>query len=165
MAIEIVDVTGLARRIRKRKLLMNTDKMHAWEHYFKRRGEENALHCHAGDQTFVVLEGECTIRFPDGGSEVMTPGMVALIGAGSFYQLINTNNGPTVLLGTRSGPKSSDKQVDYASRKVRHAGDGKPDYVLGADGEDRTPLGLAARLKDALFPRRNGLPPRRGPRT
>lgn len=29
------------------------------------------MHCHNADQTFYVIEGECTMHFPDGGKAVM----------------------------------------------------------------------------------------------
>ena len=53
-------------------------------------GNKDDMHCHNADQTFYVIEGECTMRFPDGGSAVLKPGMAALITGGSSYQLENT---------------------------------------------------------------------------
>jgi mannose-6-phosphate isomerase-like protein (cupin superfamily) len=47
------------------------------------------MHCHNADQTFYVIEGECTMRFPDGGEVVLKPGQAAMITGGSFYQLEN----------------------------------------------------------------------------
>ena len=34
MAIEIVDVIGLAHEHKKRQVIMDTRKMHAWMHYY-----------------------------------------------------------------------------------------------------------------------------------
>ncbi len=34
MAIEIVDVIGLAHERKRRKMIMDTRKMHAWMHYY-----------------------------------------------------------------------------------------------------------------------------------
>ncbi len=132
MAIEIVDVPGLGREARKRKVIMNTRKMHAWEHYLAKPGDGTDMHCHPGDQTFICLEGECTMRFPDGGEAVMKPGVVALIEGGSFYQLVNTNDGPTVLMGTRTGPNGSNQHINFESREdVRYPGR-TSEHVLGA---------------------------------
>lgn len=121
MAIEIVDVLGLAHEERSRKVIMDTRKMHAWMHYYPNPGDRDDLHCHPGDQTFMVLEGQCTMRFEDGGSAVMDPGMVALIEGGSFYQLENTGTGPMVLMGTRTGPREANKHINYDTKShLRH---------------------------------------------
>ncbi len=117
MAIEIVDVLGLAREEKRRKVIMDTRKMHAWEHYLPNPGDHTDMHCHPGDQTFMVLEGECTMRFPGDQETVMKPGMVALINGGSYYQLVNTHDGPTVLMGTRTGPNSDNQHINYETRK------------------------------------------------
>jgi mannose-6-phosphate isomerase-like protein (cupin superfamily) len=115
MAIEIVDVLGLAHERKKRKVIMDTRKMHAWMHYYPEPGDHDDLHCHPGDQTFMCLEGECTMHFPDGGSASMKPGMTALIEGGSFYRLENTGTGPMIMMGTRTGPNSANKHINYES--------------------------------------------------
>ncbi|MFT5538819.1 MAG: mannose-6-phosphate isomerase-like protein (cupin superfamily) [Alphaproteobacteria bacterium] len=117
MAIEIVDVVGLAHERKKRKMIMDTRKMHAWMHYYPNPGDHDDLHCHPGDQTFLVLEGQCTMHFPDGGNGVLNSGGVALIEGGSFYSLENTGDGPLVLMGTRTGPHSANKHINYETGK------------------------------------------------
>ena len=122
MAIEIVDVLGLAHEERTRKVIMDTRKMHAWMHYYPNPGDIDDLHCHPGDQTFMVLEGHCTMHFEDGGSSVMGPGMVALIEGGSFYQLENTGTGPMVMMGTRTGPREANTHINFDTKThLRHA--------------------------------------------
>ena len=117
MAIEIADVIGLAHELKSRKIIMDTRKMHAWMHYYPNPGDHDDLHCHPGDQTFLLLEGECTMSFEDGGKSVLKPGMVALIEGGSFYQLENTGDGPMVLMGTRTGPNSANQHINYDTRQ------------------------------------------------
>src|SRR3546814_5487380 len=51
------------------------------------RSQKDDMHCHNADQTFVVLDGECTMSFPDGGKVTLKPGQAALITGGSFYTL------------------------------------------------------------------------------
>ena len=75
------------------------------------------MHCHNADQTFYVIEGECTMRFPDGGKAVLKPGMIATIEGGSFYQLENTGDIPMVMVGTRSGPSEAIQHINYELRK------------------------------------------------
>src|SRR5438128_11284282 len=65
-------------------------------------GNKDDMHCHNADQTFYVIEGECTMRFPDGGKAVMNPGMAALI---------------TGLMGNRSGPSEDIQHINYELRK------------------------------------------------
>ncbi len=131
MAIEVVDVTGLGAETKKRQVIMNTRKMHAWEHYLAKRGDQTDMHCHPGDQTFLVLEGECTMRFPDGGEAVMKPGVVALIQGGSFYQLVNTFDGPTVLMGTRTGANNAIKHINFESREDTRVPSDRAENILG----------------------------------
>jgi mannose-6-phosphate isomerase-like protein (cupin superfamily) len=132
MAINIVDTIKLARDTKKRSMIMDTRKMHAWVHYYPNPGDHDELHCHPGDQTFMCLDGECTMSFPDGGKAVMTTGMVALIEGGSFYRLENTGTGPMILMGTRTGPNSANQHIDYATREDMR---GKRDHVRSRDGE------------------------------
>jgi mannose-6-phosphate isomerase-like protein (cupin superfamily) len=75
------------------------------------------MHCHNADQTFVVLEGECTMSFPDGGKVTLQPGQAALITGGSFYMLENTGEGPMIMMGNRSGPAEKIQIIDYVTRK------------------------------------------------
>ncbi len=116
MGIEIVDIAESARKEKRRRNVFNTPRFHAWMHYYK-PGQHDELHCHNADQTFYVIEGECTMSFPDGGKAVLKPGMAALITGGSFYRLENTGDGPMILMGNRSGPAEKIQIIDYATRK------------------------------------------------
>lgn len=117
MAIEIVDMIKTAHEEGKRKVIFNTPRLHAWLHVYPKPGDKDDMHCHNADQTFYVIEGECTMHFPDGGKAVLKPGMVAVIQGGSFYQLDNTGTGPMVLMGNRSGPKEAIQHINYETRK------------------------------------------------
>jgi mannose-6-phosphate isomerase-like protein (cupin superfamily) len=92
------------------------------------------MHCHNEDQVFVCFEGECTMRFPDGGSAVLKPGMAALINGGSFYQLENTGTGAMILMGHRSGSQDNVAIIDYVTRQdVRKTGGPKVHSGAAAD--------------------------------
>jgi mannose-6-phosphate isomerase-like protein (cupin superfamily) len=117
MAIEILDLVKMAHEEGKRTVIFNTPRLHAWLHVYPKPGDKDDLHCHNADQTFYVIEGECTMHFPDGGKAVLKPGMVAVIQGGSFYQLENTGNEPMVLIGNRSGPKEAIQHINYETRK------------------------------------------------
>jgi hypothetical protein len=73
------------------------------------------------------------MRFPDGGSEVLKPGMAALINGGSFYQLVNSGTGPMIMMGYRSGNQDNVMIIDYVTRQdIRKTGGPK---VRGARAE------------------------------
>ena len=137
MAIEIVDVAGIGAETKKRQVILNTRTLHAWEHYLAEPGDGTDMHCHPGDQTFLVLDGECTKRFTDGGEAVMKPGVVALIQGGSFYQLVKAHDGPTVLMGTRTGGNNANKHINYESREDTRVASDRPERILGVDAAPR----------------------------
>lgn len=117
MAIQIIRAVDVAMREKKRTVVMNTRKLHAWVHYYPTPGDHDEMHCHNEDQVFTVFEGQCTMSFPDGGKAVLDPGMSALITGGSFYQLENTGNGAMIMMGHRSGSQDNVKIIDYVTRK------------------------------------------------
>jgi len=116
MGIEVIDLQKQCNEEQRRRTIFDTPRFHAWMHYYK-PGQTDQLHCHNADQTFYVVEGECTMHFPDGGKSVLTPGMAALITGGSFYQLENSGSGPMVMMGNRSGPAEKIQIIDYVTRK------------------------------------------------
>ena len=116
MPIEIVDMVKKAGE-GKRQVIFNTKRFHAWVHVYPKPGDADDMHCHNADQTFYVIDGECTMHFPDGGKVVMTPGKVATITGGSFYQLENCSDQPMIMMGNRSGPSEDIQIIDYVTRK------------------------------------------------
>ena len=122
MGIEIINPKEVAFTNKKRTVLMSTRKLHSWLIYYP-PGKRDEMHCHNGDQTFHMIAGECTMSFPDGGKVVMTPGMSALITGGSFYQLVNSGNGPMIMMGHRSGNQDNVMIIDYVTRQdIRKTG-------------------------------------------
>src|SRR4029434_7306215 len=116
MPIEVMDMPKMAREHGKRKVIFNTNRFHAWLHVYPKPGDADDMHCHNADQTFYVIEGECTMHFPDGGKAVMKPGIAAVITGGSFYQWENTGLGPMVLMCNRSGPSEDIQHINYELR-------------------------------------------------
>lgn len=101
----------------RRKLLMNGPKFHSWLHVYSNPGDHDEMHAHNADQTFYCLEGECTMTFPGDEKTVLTPGMVALIPGGQFYQLENTGQSKMVLMGTRALSDEASMKIDFETRK------------------------------------------------
>jgi mannose-6-phosphate isomerase-like protein (cupin superfamily) len=116
MGIEVVDLVQMGNQEKRRKNIFDTPRFHAWMHYYQ-PGQKDSMHCHNADQTFVVLDGECTMSFPDGGKVRLTRGQAALITGGSFYTLENTGDGPMIMMGNRSGPADKIQIIDYVTRK------------------------------------------------
>ena len=141
MSIEIIDCPEVALREKKRTVVMNTRKFHAWVHCYPDPGDHDDMHCHNEDQTFYCIDGQCTMHFPDGGKAVMGPGMAALITGGSFYMLENTGDGPMVMMGNRSGSQDTIKHINYDTREDLRA-DGEPDIpfhkAFDEDGKQKT---------------------------
>jgi mannose-6-phosphate isomerase-like protein (cupin superfamily) len=117
MAITVIDPVQIGLEQKKRTVVFNTRKMHAWVHYYPNPGDHDDMHCHNEDQVFTCFQGQCTMHFPDGGKAVLDPGMAALINGGNFYQLENTGSGPMILMGHRSGSQETTKIIDYKTRK------------------------------------------------
>lgn len=131
MAINVIDVGSVAHKEKKRTVVLNTRKMHAWVHYYANPGDHDDMHCHNEDQTFICMEGECTMHFPDGGKALLKPGMAALINGGNFYQLENTGGGPMILMGNRSGSQDNIKHINYETRKDLRANRSKVEVFNG----------------------------------
>src|SRR5213592_2817399 len=117
MPIEVMVMPKMAREHGKRKVIFNTNRFHAWLHVYPKPGDADDMHCHNADGTFYVVEGECTMHFPDGGAEVLKPGMAGLITGGSFYQLHNSGDGPMVMLGHHGRPSESMRTILYETKK------------------------------------------------
>ena len=117
MPIEIYDTLAFAHEAKRRKNVFDTSRFHAWIHYYK-VDQQDEMHCHNQDQTFHIVEGECTMSFPDGGQAVLTAGMLATITGGSFYRLHNTGGKPLVMVGTRSGATKDTVKIEHGTGRI-----------------------------------------------
>lgn len=115
-SIKVVNLPELAEVTGQRKVLMNGPSFHTWLNIYE-PGQIDEMHCHNADQTFYCVGGECTVHFPDGGKEVMTPGCLALMPGGHFYQLENTGTDRMVMLGARALNSEQSLKIDYETRK------------------------------------------------
>ena len=117
--IKVVDLPTLAdpsSTKRQRKVLMNGPRFHTWINIYT-PGDIDEMHCHNADQTFYLVEGECTMHFPDAPDEVLHPGQIALMPGGQFYQLHNTSNAKMILLGSRALNSEQSLKIDYETRE------------------------------------------------
>lgn len=115
--IKMVDMKELAERPgKRRKVMMNGPKFHTWLTVYN-PGDIDEMHAHNADQTFYCVEGECTMHFPDSPSQVLKPGMIALIPGGSFYQLENAGGGKLLMIGSRGLSDEASMKIDHVTRK------------------------------------------------
>ena len=117
MPIEVYNTVEFAHEALKRTEIINTNRFHAWIHYYK-PDQIDEMHCHNQDQTFTVVEGQLTMKFPDGGEAKLDPGMMCTITGGSFYQLHNQTEKELVMIGTRSGSSESTVKVEYGTGRL-----------------------------------------------
>lgn len=118
MPVKVVDLKAMGQDPKsRRKVLMNGPNMNAFFHVYQEPGQKDEMHCHNADGTFFVIEGECTMHFPDGGKTVLKPGMAGLITGGSFYQLENSGDGPMVMLGHHSRCMEESKTILHETRQ------------------------------------------------
>ncbi|MBM2809504.1 MAG: Cupin 2 protein [Chloroflexi bacterium] len=117
MSVKVVDLMEMAHQPdARRAVLMNGPEMNAFFHIYARPGQKDEMHCHNVGGTFYVIEGECTMHFPEGEAAVLKPGMAGLIEPGSFYQLENSGDGPMVLLGHHTLASQKEKTILYETR-------------------------------------------------
>ena len=117
MPIEVIDTKAFGHETQKRTVVLDTNRFHAWVHYYK-PDQIDEMHCHNQDQTFQVIEGELTMNFPDGGNAILGPGMMATITGGSFYQLHNRTDAPLIMIGTRSGATKDTVKVEHGTGRI-----------------------------------------------
>ena len=60
----------------------------------------------------------CIRDSPDGGTATLTPGMMATITGGSFYQLHNRGEEPLIMIGTRSGAVENTVKVEHGTGRI-----------------------------------------------
>lgn len=117
MPIEVYNTAAFAHETKRRTVVMDTNRFHAWIHYYK-PGQSDEMHCHNQDQTFTVVEGTLTMKFPDGGESKLGPGMMCTITGGSFYQLHNETDEELIMIGTRSGSSKATVKVEHGTGRL-----------------------------------------------
>jgi mannose-6-phosphate isomerase-like protein (cupin superfamily) len=117
MPIEVYNTAEFAHKTKKRTVIIDTNRFHAWIHYYK-PDQIDEMHCHNQDQTFTIIEGTCTMNFPDGGAAKLDAGMMCTITGGSFYQLHNQTDKELIMIGTRSGSSAKTVKVEYGTGRL-----------------------------------------------
>ena len=126
--VDIKDQPQLAGHSTK-GTLFSSDHYHVWVHIDHEPGKQGPMHKHSADEIFYCVQGECTIHFPNGDSEKLTPGRLVVIPKDQLYQLHNTGKDMMILLGSRGEPQGKLRHSE--KDKVIKNVEGK--YVIDAN--------------------------------
>ena len=83
--------------------LFEADNFRSWMLYFE-AGDETPMHFHQNPESFLVVQGQCSVKDPKGGEQIFKKNDILFIGAKEYYQLINKGPEPLVMFGNRSEP-------------------------------------------------------------
>ena len=83
--------------------LFESDNFRSWMLYFE-QGDSTPMHYHQSPETFLVIEGKCTIKGLKGEERVIGKNEIVFFPAKDYYQLINMDTEPLILFGNRSEP-------------------------------------------------------------
>ena len=87
----------------KNSHFFGTYNFRSWMLYFE-QGDDTPMHFHQNPETFLVIQGECTIKDLKGGERVAKKDDIVFFAAKEYYQLINKGTAPLVMFGNRSEP-------------------------------------------------------------
>ena len=83
--------------------LFGTENFRSWMLYFE-PGDGTPMHFHQSPETFLVIDGKCSIKSIHGEERIVEKNEVVFFPAKEYYQLTNVGTGPLVLFGNRSEP-------------------------------------------------------------
>jgi mannose-6-phosphate isomerase-like protein (cupin superfamily) len=83
--------------------LFEAGNFRSWMLYFE-PGDSTPMHYHQSPETFLVIEGKCTIKGLKGEERVIEKNEIVFFPAKDYYQLSNMGTEPLILFGNRSEP-------------------------------------------------------------
>jgi mannose-6-phosphate isomerase-like protein (cupin superfamily) len=83
--------------------LFEADNFRSWMLYFE-PGDGTPMHYHQSPETFLVIEGKCSVKSVDGEERIIEKNQIVFLAAKDYYQLTNAGTEPLVLFGNRSEP-------------------------------------------------------------
>jgi mannose-6-phosphate isomerase-like protein (cupin superfamily) len=83
--------------------LFEADNFRSWMLYFE-PGDGTPMHYHQSAETFLVIEGKCSVKSMDGEERIIEKNQIVFLAAKDYYQLTNVGTEPLVLFGNRSEP-------------------------------------------------------------
>jgi mannose-6-phosphate isomerase-like protein (cupin superfamily) len=83
--------------------LFGTDNFRSWMLYFE-PGDCTPMHYHQSPETFLVVDGRCSVKDIKGYERVLEKNDIVFLPAKEYYQLTSIGPGTLVLFGNRSEP-------------------------------------------------------------
>jgi mannose-6-phosphate isomerase-like protein (cupin superfamily) len=83
--------------------LFGTDNFRSWMLYFE-PGDGTPMHYHQSPETFLVIDGQCSVKSIDGHEKLIAKNDIVFLPAKEYYQLTNIGQTTLVLFGNRSEP-------------------------------------------------------------
>jgi mannose-6-phosphate isomerase-like protein (cupin superfamily) len=83
--------------------LFGTDNFRSWMLYFE-PGDATPMHYHQSAETFLVIDGKCSVKDIKGYERVLEKNDIVFLPAKEYYQLTSIGPGTLVLFGNRSEP-------------------------------------------------------------
>ena len=83
--------------------LFGTENFRSWMLYFE-PGDGTPMHYHQSPETFLVIDGKCSVKSIDGVERIIENNQIVFLAAKDYYQLTNVGTEPLVLFGNRSEP-------------------------------------------------------------
>ena len=105
--METANLLGKIDEARRDKIrnchLFEATNFRSWMLYFE-PGDQTPMHFHQNPESFLVVEGKCSVKDLNGGERVFEKNDILFIRAKEYYQLVNSGSQPLVLFGNRSEP-------------------------------------------------------------
>jgi mannose-6-phosphate isomerase-like protein (cupin superfamily) len=80
-----------------------TENFRSWMLYFD-PGDGTPMHFHQNPETFLVVQGQCSVKDKDGRERILTKDDIVFFAAKEYYQLTSVGAEPLVMFGNRSEP-------------------------------------------------------------
>jgi mannose-6-phosphate isomerase-like protein (cupin superfamily) len=81
--------------------LFEAENFRSWMLYFE-PGDGTPMHYHQSPETFLVIDGKCSVKAIDGKERIVEKNEIVFFPAKDYYQLTNVGTGRLVLFGNRS---------------------------------------------------------------
>src|SRR5215831_21154434 len=68
--------------------LFGTENFRSWMLYFE-PGDGTPMHYHQSPETFLVIDGKCSVKSIDGAEQIIEKNQIIFLAAKDYYQLTN----------------------------------------------------------------------------
>lgn len=83
--------------------LFGTENFRSWMLHFE-PGDGTPMHYHQSPETFLVVDGRCSVKGLHGDERVIEKNDIVFLPAKEYYQLTNVGTSTLILFGNRSEP-------------------------------------------------------------